>query len=113
MDVEYLRIIRSKLKSLLPVTFLSIIGSGAIYLYQKSKVVALRTADTFATEDKSEMAANGMKVGDSIDMAADATKEAITETITTEPNLALWFLAGSLFVVTILYLIKLFGNKKI
>jgi DNA-binding transcriptional ArsR family regulator len=97
----------SKLKGLLPVTFLSLIGSGAIYLYQKSKAITLKAiGETTADNTLATVSSKGIEAPTS--MAADSAQEAIPEVIATEPNFALWFLTGSLFVIIILYLTKLF-----
>jgi len=85
----------SKLKNILPITLLSLVGSGAIYLYQKTKTIVPdiqlkdRAAESFAT----------------------AGKVAEQNVTLMEPNYALWFLGGALFIILTNFLISLFRKK--
>jgi DNA-binding transcriptional ArsR family regulator len=98
----------SKLKSLLPVTLLSLVGSGAIYLWQKSQIGFARIAtDTEAAKTVFQETAGKAVPG--ADVATNLTSDIITQTI--GPNLALWFLAGSLFVILVFLLFSLLKKK--
>ncbi len=81
----------SKLKDLLPVTLLSFIGAGIIKIYQSKKYLATN------------------KAADALNEMAAKTFTNMTQTQTTlqEPNYALWFLAGSLFVIILTFLFRL------
>lgn len=76
----------SKLKNILPVTLISLVGAGIIYLFQKSRVSLM--AYEAKTEDLGTQAISGA-------------------TQITEPNYALWFLIGSLFVILLIFLFNL------
>jgi DNA-binding transcriptional ArsR family regulator len=93
----------SKLKNLLPVTLLSLVGSGIIYLWQKSQNLAI---------GRENLASEGASIGKAIpgtDQTADLALEAVTQVIA--PNYALFFLVGSLFVILILLLSSLLRKK--
>jgi DNA-binding transcriptional ArsR family regulator len=88
----------SKLKNILPITLLSLVGSGAVYLYQKTKFIA-SDVKFKATESAITM---GKKIAEESDPQ---------EILIQEPNFALWFLAGSLFIISSIFLISLFKKK--
>ena len=112
----------SKLKNLLPVTLLSVVGSGLVYLWQKSKMGMFRATEassTFseATKNTARDAVGKLLPGAEIagkavpgaDPLTNLTTEVISQTV--EPNLALWFLSGSLFVILVFLLFSLLKKK--
>jgi DNA-binding transcriptional ArsR family regulator len=112
----------SRLKSLLPITLLSLAGSGLVYLWQKSKLGVTRIADaesSFTGAAKTTMqdavgkvvpgTETASKVVAGSDPLTNLTTEVISQTI--EPNLALWFLSGALFVILVILLINIFKKK--
>lgn len=110
----------SKLKTLLPVTLLSLVGSGAIYFWQKAKLTSTKligtASDAFANggamekaaldASKEEIAGKMMAGGDQV---ADLTQEVVTKVI--PPNYALFFLMGSLSVILLILLLSLLRRK--
>ncbi len=113
----------SKLKSLLPVTLLSVVGSGLVYLWQKSQMGLFRATE--ASSAFSESAKNtaqdaagkllpgaetaGKIAAPGTDPLTNLTTEVVSQTI--EPNLALWFLSGSLFVILVFLLFSILKKK--
>ena len=95
----------SKLKNLLPVTLLSLVGSGIIYLWQKSQSFAIKGIDTL-NGAQTEVAGKALP---GADQAADLALDVATQSI--EPNYALFFLVGSLFVILILLILSLLRKK--
>jgi DNA-binding transcriptional ArsR family regulator len=94
----------SKLKNLLPVTLLSLIGSGIIYLYQNILVF------NRAAEVGKESIGNARGVTEkAVSDTAFAQISNISQHINTfqEPNYAIWFLIGSLFVIMLMFLFSL------
>ena len=89
----------SKLKNILPVTLLSFVGAGAIHFYQTSKQEVV---------DNVPMDTITMKA---VPMAANVQSECVAQIIQ-EPNLALWFLAGSLIAIGIGLLFTMANNWK-
>jgi len=118
----------ARLKSLLPVTLLAFIGSGIIYLLQKGKSATIQSFEKIIPI----LDESGNKIGETVDsitkgtageMASDAGSPLVNnisgnipnkairiiETIIPEPNYALWFLLGSLFIILLVFL---FNSKK-
>lgn len=87
----------SKLKSLLPITLIAFVGSGLIYLFQKTK--------SFATAKVNENIATGAE-----EMANQITVGASQLTIS-EPNYALWFLIGSISTILLVYFFSLMKKR--
>ncbi len=81
-----------KLKDLLPATIISFIGAAGIYTYQKS----ISSVNELPLKDTAE---------------AMLAQEAVTRTATTEPNLALWFLIGSIFTILLVFLFSMIKKK--
>jgi|TARA_Y100000034_G_scaffold6965_1_gene7681 DNA-binding transcriptional ArsR family regulator len=92
----------SKLKNILPITLLSLVGSGAVYLYQKTKFIASDT-QLKATESFAEV---GRKT-----ITDNIPTQTISDCTIPEPNYALWFLGGTLFIILTIFLISLFRKK--
>lgn len=116
----------TNLKTLLPVTLLSLIGTGAIYLWQKTKLTGSfmmeKATETVTSEntgkfisDASEQIAMPIKDGTvgkmtvGGDQVANLTQEVVTQVI--PPNYALFFLIGSLSVILFILLLSLFRRK--
>jgi DNA-binding transcriptional ArsR family regulator len=113
----------SKLKSLLPVTMLSVVGSGIVYLWQKSQMGLFRATEaSSAISDAAKNTAQdavgkllpgaetmGKIAAPGTEPLTNLTTEVVSQTI--EPNLALWFLSGSLFVILVFLLFSLFKKK--
>ncbi len=76
----------SKLKSLLPVAVLSFVGAGLIKLFVKPTTIEIPTTT-----------AGKVLPGQIVEPT----------TVTLDPNLALWFLGGSLFVLILTFLFTL------
>lgn len=106
----------SKLKNLLPITLLSLVGSGLIYLYQKTKPIktmvfegggeVVSDASQKVVDNAAmDMIAGAEGSGQVVDAVANATSQVVT---LPEPNYALWFLVGSLFVIILIFLINSF-----
>jgi len=96
----------SKLKSLLPVTILSFVGAGIVHFYQKSQLITdniLGGAETISRDTLTET------VGKALPMGETPTK--IVSVVTAEPNLALWFLTGSLFAIILVLAFNLIKKK--
>ncbi|MBT6995533.1 helix-turn-helix domain-containing protein [Candidatus Woesearchaeota archaeon] len=97
----------SKLKSLLPVTVLSFVGAGIVHLYQKSRIVT-------GVISKESFVETAGKVIPQADKIVEGDANVIPETISTlsqEPNLALWFLAGSLLSIVLVFTFNLMKKK--
>ena len=96
----------SKLKSLLPVTILSFVGAGIVHFYQKSKLTTeniLDGAETISRDTFTETVGKALPI--------EETSTEIVSAVTTEPNLALWFLTGSLFAIILVLAFNLIKKK--
>ena len=94
-----------QLKGLLPVTLISVIGAGLIHLFQRSKTSMVARDETFNAITEQATEAAGKQVADAgTNLLTNATNLP-TETLA-EPNLALWFLLGSLFAIVITLVIN-------
>ena len=101
----------SKLKNLLPATIIGVIGSGIIYLVQKTK-----GAMTLVSEVGTDLAEKGVG-GIEQEAIVGATKgengaaqqitDGMNQVIAAQPNYALWFLFGSLFIILMIFLFSL------
>ena len=99
----------SKLKSLLPVTILSFVGAGFIHLYQKSKIATLNIESAIERDALSQEVAG--KVVPTMDQAVIEVTNTASETLVSEPNIALWFLAGSLLSIALVFTFNLMKKK--
>ena len=86
-----------KIKSIFPAFILSIAGAGAIHYF-------MQPARIIATESAVQKSAGA-------DMAFSEAAPAAAQAMPAEPNLALWFLAGSLFVTLIVFITLLWRKK--
>ena len=89
-----------KLKGILPITIISVIGAGLIHLFQYS-----RTSTANRMESINPLADQGMMAK----TASDAAEQTLNNTtqitqIVQEPNTALWFLAGALFAIILVFI---------
>ena len=93
----------SKLKNLLPATLLSFVGSGVIYLWQKSQIFASKATSAMSkTGDSERVIPRAQQAGD---LAVEISSQVV------EPNYALFFLIGSLFVILVILLTGLLRKK--
>lgn len=97
----------SKLKSLLPVTLLSLMGSGAIYLWQNAKLSSTKLIGA-ASDSVMQETAMGKAIPGT-EQVADLTQEVIIQTV--PPNYAIFFLMGSLSVILFIFLFSLLRKK--
>ena len=87
-----------KLKGIMPAALVAVLGSAAIYSYQRlgSAVVTSEVADA-GSEMMLKSVAPMLEAAPARMMAADVAQSAVTE-----PNYALWFLLGSLFALFVM-----------
>jgi DNA-binding transcriptional ArsR family regulator len=98
--------LKEKLRSILPVALISGLAASTIPFLQK---VTQPTQTSLAAAPTAFA-----KSADSFQEAAVAPAQLIAEsapTIVTEPNLALWFLFGSLFAIAIMLLVEWIRSK--
>jgi predicted ArsR family transcriptional regulator len=96
----------SKLKNLLPVTLLSLVGSGIIYLWQKSQIFTSKSSRIMSDFTAQEAVGKALP---GAEQAANLTQEVVTQVI--PPNYALFFLMGSLFVIFVILMLTLIRRK--
>ena len=102
-----------QLKGMIPVALISFIGAGLIHLYQNAKFAALNAADIIPRDNIMQEAAD--KVAPSMDYTTTEAGELASECISpiaTEPNLAIWFLAGSLLAIILVLTTNLIKKNK-
>ena len=112
--------IKEKLKSILPVSLLALIGAGFIQMYTKYfRATGIQTSDYGAEPVMEAAVASKAVVENVMEAAADEGARAIIEeapevvnVVQAEPNLALWFLFGSLFVIVLVVIFELIKAKK-
>ena len=99
------------------------VGSGIVYLWQKSQMGLFRATEaSSAISDAAKNTAQdavgkllpgaetmGKIAAPGTEPLTNLTTEVVSQTI--EPNLALWFLSGSLFVILVFLLFSLFKKK--
>ena len=97
-----------QLKGLLPVALISVIGAGLISLFQRSKALGIVNEDsTFDSITKPTMETLAKQAADSgmtENVISNATN--LPPQTFTEPNIALWFLLGSLFAIVLTLIIN-------
>jgi DNA-binding transcriptional ArsR family regulator len=99
-----------ELKGILPVAAISLIGAGLINFYQKSKSEILSAAGDLSRESLVMEAADKtlpMADGAATNMDADCIVPLVSE-----PNLAIWFLAGSLLAIILVLAYNLIKKNK-
>lgn len=124
--------IKEKLRSILPVSILALVGAGLIHYYNSAfsaSAKMLRAAPLMQAAKESvsspiatdSVVANGAPivqgvgskaVETSVRTAVEKTPEAIVNVTTTNANIALWFLFGSLFAIALLVVIELIRRKR-
>ena len=92
------------IRRILPAALLSFIATGLIYILTRTQTLATKTLSY--TKETSEQIARST----AIPATQEATKEMIKQT-STQPNYALWFLLGSLFVIILYLMFSLFKRK--
>ena len=117
--------IKEKLKSILPVALLGLIGAGFIHAYSKyfrpvatfgaAKMAAVPSVMEQAVEDAVPTASEAL-IGALRDEGANAVMEKVPEVVTTAvqaaPNYALWFLFGCIFVIVLIVIFDLIRAKR-
>jgi len=125
--------IKEKLKSILPVSLLALVGAGFIQMYNtyfapSAKILKAAPAMEVAEESTKAIAEPMLEAAVAeaplaepiIETAADQgaktviekAPEVIVNVTQSEANLALWFLFGSLFVIVLLIIFELIKAKK-
>lgn len=88
-----------KLKKMIPLGFVSLIGTSVLYVYQniqKSTMLTVRTAETQIGTLNAEM----------------RMADAYTQPVVSEPNLALWFFSGTFLIIISALVIELIKYKR-
>jgi predicted ArsR family transcriptional regulator len=106
-----------QLKGLLPVALISVIGAGFLSLFQKSKATVLERGQDFTANIQPESMGKAL-AEDATQKATDVVANNATEfcqlhpesCIISEPNIALWFLLGSLFAIILVFIINKIKN---
>ncbi len=112
--------IKEKLKSILPVTLLALVGAGFIQIYTKyfrpTTFQAMKAAPSVMEEAAREAAPTAPLMEKAAEEGARAVIEKAPEltqqTIQQAPNYALWFLFGCLFVIVLIIIIDIIKAKK-
>lgn len=101
-----------QLKGILPVTLISVIGAGMVHLYQKSKITAFGAADALSRDPLVfEEAGKALPMANGVATGAMNTVSECAAPIVSEPNLAVWFLAGSLLAIVLVLTSNLIKKK--
>lgn len=113
--------IKEKLKSILPVSLLALVGAGFIQLYTKyfrpSTLEVMKSAPA-VMEIMNEVPARAADavMGEAESAGAQAVMERAPEVVMaavqTVPNYALWFLFGCLFVIVLVVIFELIKSKR-
>jgi DNA-binding transcriptional ArsR family regulator len=113
--------IKEKLKSILPVSLLALVGAGFIQLYTKYfKPTSFAVMDSAPAvmEALIEIPARAadivMEEAESVGAQAVMEKapEVVMETVRAVPNYALWFLFGCLFVIILVVIFEMIKAKR-
>ncbi len=113
--------IKEKLKSILPVALLGLIGAGFIHAYTKyfkpvATFGAMKAAPAVMEEAARETPLADQVMQKAAETGANAVMEKAPETVATAvqsaPNYALWFLFGCLFVIVLIVIFDLIRAKK-
>lgn len=114
--------IKEKLKSILPVSLLALIGAGVIQIYaQYFRSVAFGAMKAVAPSVMEEAVREVAPAAEPLvsvakDEAANAIMEKAPEitqqAVQAAPNYALWFLFGCLFVIVLIIIFELIKTKK-
>ena len=92
------------IRRILPVALLSFIATGLIYIFTRTQTLATKTISY--TKETSDQIARSTAVP-----AAQETIKQTAEKIAMQPNYALWFLLGSLFVIIFYLVINLIKKR--
>ncbi len=109
--------LKERLRSILPVSIIALAGAGFIEIYNRflSKGAALKSASFSAANDAARSygygAGSGMLEKAAAEEAAPMMAKA-PEIVQSEPNLALWFLAGSIFVIIVLVIVEMIKIRR-
>tara|TARA_Y100000034_G_C6900949_1_gene416705 strand:+ start:1240 stop:1860 length:621 start_codon:yes stop_codon:yes gene_type:complete len=106
-DVNELKV---NIKRILPVALLSFIATGFIYIFTKTK--NLVSFGVQAPQKALDSSRGLVAESASITQDTSQTPTEIFQQIIHEPNYALWFFLGSLFVIVVYVLINLIRKKK-
>ena len=113
--------IKEKLKSILPISLLALVGAGFIQLYTKYFKVAafgaMKSAPAAMEEAARDITSTAQvmekAVEEGVKSVIEKAPEAVPQTVQViAPNYALWFLFGSLFVILLLIILELIKAKK-
>ena len=104
--------LKQKLGKILPVALLSLAGAGAIQLISSFQKTTFGLAAPLA-EKAADMSVDdvALKVAPEAFETAPQAASNVTQIITQEHNIALWFLLGALFALIIYFLIDFFRKK--
>lgn len=100
-----------KLKSILPLGIFAIIGTGVIQIYQylQNQGLGLTSSDMVV---KSANFVSNSRMAEAVPQAIQTTTQSLpAPQASSEPNLALWFLAGSVFMILIILIFNLIKKK--
>jgi DNA-binding transcriptional ArsR family regulator len=112
--------IKEKLKSILPVSILALIGAGFIQLYtiyfrqpvfgamQAEAPVMEAARDSAAKAAAPMMQAAGQEAATAV---MEKAPEVAVQTVQSEPNLALWFLFGCIFVIILVVIFEMIRSR--
>lgn len=113
--------VREKLKSFLPITLGAFFVSGALYIWQKVRVVDLvnsvqKAAPMMmdaAVEESAVFGASPLGGGEQalLSAAPGVIRDGVTSFTPIELNYALWFLIGSMFTIVIMFLYSYWKMK--
>ncbi|MBU0628763.1 MAG: helix-turn-helix domain-containing protein [Nanoarchaeota archaeon] len=107
--------IKEKLRAILPVGLLALVGAGIIQAYTKLfrggvfgvvKSAAMESADMVAAPAMQSAAEQGANA------VIERAPEAAQQVIQTAPNYALWFLFGCVFVIVLMVIFELIKIKR-
>ena len=98
-----------KLKSILPLGIFAIIGAGIIQIYQYLQNKGFGLTGYEMVTKSTDFASNS-RMAEAVPQAMQTTNE-LVQTTSSEPNIALWFLAGSVFMMLIILIFNLIKKK--
>lgn len=112
--------IKEKLKSILPVSLLALIGAGSIHMYNTYFSTAARVMKSAPVPVMEAVMGAGVPEAQVMEAAVDEgaraviekAPEVVVEVSKVEPNLALWFLFGCLFVIVLIVIFELIKAKR-
>lgn len=112
--------IKEKLKSILPVSLLALIGAGSIHMYNTYFSTAARVMKAAPVPVMEAVMGAGVPEAQVMEAAVDEgaraviekAPEVVVEVSKVEPNLALWFLFGCLFVIVLIVIFELIKAKR-